>query len=238
MFEKTLPKSLWLGVALSLLSSAVWCKVPVIEEPLVTVSVHNDAGLPLGNLLQAESEASRIFRHSGLKLRWLNCSPPQLFKQNPSECTAADFPRHLQLRIAKHSLNLNQFAMGISYLSSDGTGCYADLFYDRARLIHETSHISEATILGHGIAHELGHLLLGTNSHSPAGIMRARWQPAELASASKGTLLFSTLEAQKMRNKLAAWLDPALDSPSIATARLRRLKQPSSSSIWSQQPGR
>jgi len=96
--------------------------------------------------------------------------------------------------------------MGIAYLSADGTGCYADLFYDRASLVHEISHISMATILGHGIAHELGHLLLGTNSHAPAGIMRARWQPADLASASQGHLLFSTLESQEMRNKLSAWL--------------------------------
>ena len=206
MFQKTLRKSLWLGVALTLLCPTVWSKVPVIQEPPVTVSVHNDAGIPLAVLLQAESEASRLFRQSGLELRWLNCSPPQLFKQNPSECATADFPRHLQLRIARHSLNLNEFAMGISYVSADGTGCYADLFYDRASLVHEISHISMATILGHGIAHELGHLLLGTNSHAPAGIMRARWQPADLASASQGHLLFSTLESQEMRNKLSAWL--------------------------------
>jgi hypothetical protein len=159
-------------------------------------------------LLQAESEASRIFRQSGLEIRWLNCSTPQLFKQNPSECATADFPRHLQLRIAEHSLNLNELTMGASYLSADGTGCYADLFYDRARLIYETSpsQVSVATILGHGIAHELGHLLLGTNSHAPTGIMRARWQPADLASASMGSLLFSTLESLEMRSKLAAWL--------------------------------
>ncbi len=206
MFQKTLRKSLWLGVALTLLCPTVWSKVPVIQEPPVTVSVHNDAGIPLAVLLQAESEASRLFRQSGLELRWLNCSPPRLFKQNPSECATADFPRHLQLRVARHSLNLNEFAMGIAYLSADGTGCYADVFYDRASLVHEISHISMATILGHGIAHELGHLLLGTNSHAPAGIMRARWQPADLASASQGHLLFSTLESQEMRNKLSAWL--------------------------------
>jgi hypothetical protein len=206
MFQKTLRKSLWLGVALAVLCSAAWSKVLVIQEPPVTVSVHNDAGIPLAVLLHAESEASRIFRQSGLELRWLNCSPPPHVPENPSECATADFPRHLQLRIAKHSLNLNEFAMGISYLSADGTGCYANLFYDRAQLIHETSQVSVATLLGHGIAHELGHLLLGTNSHAPIGIMRARWQPADLASASKGTLVFSSLESQEMQTKLSAWL--------------------------------
>ena len=206
MLKKTLRKSLWLGVALAILCSVAWPKVRVKEELRVTVSVHNDADIPLDVLRQAESEASRIFRHSGVEIRWLNCSPPQLFAQHPSACATVSFPRYLQLRIAKRSLNLNEFTMGIAYLSADGMGCYADLFYDRAEQIHEASHVSAATILGHGIAHEVGHLLLGTNSHSPAGIMRARWQPADLASASQGTLLFSTLESQAMQNKLSAWL--------------------------------
>jgi hypothetical protein len=220
MLQKTLRKSLWSLVVLTALSSAVWSKVPVIRELPITVAVHNDASIPFGIMLQAESEASRIFHESGLEIRWLNCSPPQLFKQNPSECATADFPRHLQLRIASRSLNLNEFAMGISYLSADGTGCYADIFYNRAQQIHEGTQVSVATILGHGIAHEIGHLLLGTNSHAPVGIMRARWQPADLASASKGTLLFSTLESQEMRNKLVAWQVQVWPDSQIATARL------------------
>jgi hypothetical protein len=222
VLQETLRKSLWLGVVVTALSSVAWSKTPVIQEPPVTVSVHNDASIPLAVLLQAESEASRIFRQSGLELRWMNCSPLPHVPENPSECAAAEFPRHFQLRIARRSLNLNEFAMGISYLSADGTGCYANLFYDRAQLIHKTSpsQVSVATLLGHGIAHELGHLLLGTNSHSPTGIMRARWQPADLISASKGSLLFSTIESQEMRNKLAARHAHARDDSQIATTRL------------------
>jgi hypothetical protein len=205
VFKKTLCKSLWLVVVLTVLCSVAWSKVPVMKELPITVSVHNDAGIPLGTLLRAESEASRIFLQSGLEIRWLNCPLQSADSENSTACATADFPRHLQLRIAKRSLNLNEFTMGISYLSADGTGCYANLFYDRARLVHESSpsQVSVATILGHGIAHELGHLLLGTNSHAPTGLMRARWQPADLANATKGTLLFSSLESREMRNKLA-----------------------------------
>ena len=68
--------------------------------------------------------------------------------------------------------------------------------------------------------HELGHLLLGTNSHAPTGIMRARWQPADLANASQGRLLFSSLESREMRNKLAASHPQVLDDSQVVTARL------------------
>jgi hypothetical protein len=220
VIEKTLRKSLWLVVALTVLCSAVWPKVPARELQPVTVSVHNDAGIPFGILLHIESEASRVFRHSGIELRWLNCPLPPTVPQNAAECATADFPRHLQLRIVKRSLNLNEFTMGISYFSDDGTGCYADLFYERAKLIYESSHVSVATILGHAAAHELGHLLLGTGSHAPTGIMCAHWQPAELASASKGALFFSTAESLEMRDKLAARRTHAKDASHIATARL------------------
>jgi len=220
VFQKTLRKLLWLVAALTVLCSSAWPKVRVLKELPVTVSIHNDAGLPPEVLLQAESEASRIFREAGLEIRWLNCSPPQVFAQHLSGCATASFPRYLQLRIAKHSLNLNEFTMGISYLSADGTGCYADLFYDRAQQIQESSQISTAIILGHGIAHEIGHLLLGSNSHAPTGIMRARWQPADLARASQGQLLFSIIESQEMRHKLDVWQFQTPDDSHIGATRL------------------
>jgi len=220
LFLKTLRKSLWLGVVLTASCSSVWPKVPIMKQLPVTVSLHNDAAIPLGVLLQAESEASRIFLESGVEFRWLNCSPPTAPSANPSGCATASFPRNLQLRIVRRSLNLNELTMGISYLSPDGTGCYADLFYDRALSLHETTQLSVAAILGHGIAHEIGHLLLGTNSHASAGLMSARWQPAELASASQGRLLFSPLESQKMQYLLALANTQGKDESPLATARL------------------
>ena len=33
--------------------------------------------------------------------------------------------------------------------------------------------------LGHAMAHEVGHLLLGAHSHAPAGLMTAHWYPLE-----------------------------------------------------------
>jgi hypothetical protein len=220
VLHKTLRKSFWLVLALILIWSSAWSKVPAANSSPVTVSIHNDAAIPTGVLLDAEAEASRIFSHSGLEIRWLNCPLPAVGPVDPAQCEAADFPLHLQLRIAKHSLNLNEFTLGVSYLSADGTGCYADLFYDRAQHLHEISRMSLASIVGHAIAHELGHLLLGTNSHSPTGIMRAHWQPADLASASKGALLFSTLESRAMKNKLDPWRTQARDTSHLAAAHL------------------
>jgi hypothetical protein len=36
--------------------------------------------------------------------------------------------------------------------------------------------VSKGQILGHAVAHEIGHLLMGTNSHSSRGLMRGNWK--------------------------------------------------------------
>ena len=54
-------------------------------------------------------------------------------------------------------------------------------------------------ILGDVIAHELGHLLLGTNSHSPTGIMCANWDHDYLTLALRGRQLFLPEQAASMR---------------------------------------
>jgi len=57
--------------------------------------------------------------------------------------------------------------------ANDGFGVIADVYADRVR---ELAGGREAeVVLGRVITHELGHLLLGKNAHSAAGIMRAGW---------------------------------------------------------------
>jgi hypothetical protein len=53
------------------------------------------------------------------------------------------------------------------------------------------------------MAHELGHLLLGSNSHSPRGLMRASWRTAELALMAQGGLVLSEAQSQNIKAKLS-----------------------------------
>jgi hypothetical protein len=96
---------------------------------------------------------------------------------------------------------VKQSTLGMSFQSADGKGCYADLFQEATLELQVESHVGVAIILGHAMAHELGHLLLGTNSHSSAGLMQAHWEPRDLAQAAKGHLLFSAEESTQMRSR-------------------------------------
>jgi len=220
VIDKTLRKGLSLVFALALPSSAAWSKEIAVAEMLVTISVHNDAGISAGTLRGAEMEASRVFRQSGIEAKWLNCPLPADGPEDPAQCRTAEFPAHLQLRIARRPRNLSEITLGISYLSADGSGCYANLFYQRVEEMHERSHVNLASLLGDVAAHEIGHLLLGTNSHAANGIMRARWQSEELGSIGTGTLFFSEAESRQMRSKLASRHAKRKDDARVASARL------------------
>src|ERR1700682_765215 len=76
---------------------------------------------------------------------------------------------------------------GITYLSVGDIGSQADVFYGKIAGFHGIRPEETGTLLGHAMAHELGHLLLGSNSHSVRGIMCAEWRTADLIRMTQGS---------------------------------------------------
>ena len=61
------------------------------------------------------------------------------------------------------------------------------------------------TTLGLTIAHEIGHLLLRTSTHTVTGLMGAAWGPADAQLAASGRLLFTSREAALIRKGLTPY---------------------------------
>ena len=118
------------------------------------------------------------------------------------DCASFEWPTRLAVRIVPRSAHATSEVFGVAFLSAEGTGCYSDIFYDRATKLHADWNVGLSDLLGNVMAHELGHLLLGSNSHSRAGIMRAHWQGEELNLLSRGNLWFTREQGEQMRGKL------------------------------------
>ena len=58
------------------------------------------------------------------------------------------------------------------------------------------------TLLGRAIAHEIGHLLLGSAEHPRFGLMRALWSHDELRGVKPAHWGFSRREGAQMRETL------------------------------------
>jgi hypothetical protein len=183
-------------------------KTPIV----VMISVHDDAGVSWKTIRASEREASLVFREGGIEIDWQNCHAlPDMSgeAQARKNCGEEAFPKHLHVRIVKRSIGLSREVMGISFLSADGSGSQADVFYDEIKGLQTNTNASVITLLGLVTAHEIGHLLLGANSHAPRGIMRAVWGHDELESAKRRALLFSTQQSQYMRERLASGIGAA-----------------------------
>jgi hypothetical protein len=173
------------------------------QNPQVTVSVFSDIPVSRQLLVRAEQRAQQIFSPSGVDILWIDCT-----RANASDgdgdpaCTKSYGPDDFVLRITSHVSTVSSDAFGIAFLGSDGRGRYADVFWNRAQELGATSKQGVDRILGSVMAHELGHLLLGLNSHSVSGLMRARWGNDELRCLDMGTLVFLPEQGKRMRARI------------------------------------
>lgn len=221
---KTFRKGLRFALVLALFQCAtnLWSKVPgsgkgrgeAEESARVTISVYNDAEVPADVLGRAEEQAGQIFLHAGIEVFWLNCPVLAVSEDASRACREAIFPEHLHLRIVRRSTGLKGEAMGISFQAEDGSGCYADLFYEPMEQLHRSQGTDVANLLGHVAAHEIGHLLLGSKSHAVAGIMHAHWTVEELTSGKMERLVFSEQESLRMKAKLGTAMQALQQRPS------------------------
>ena len=201
----------------------------IIDAPLkLTVNIYNYAQASESILSVATVEAARILRDAGIETGWALCATePELIRQYP-DCTLPG-RASLVMRIIPRSMARPKpsgpAAFGVALVPKDGSfGVFASVYIEAVAAIAGNDEALGARILGHLMSHELGHLLLGKQSHSRRGIMRADWLEKDLQDAGHGRLLFTTQQASNMRSAVlrrsSAWnLSPGHGPAHRAAAR-------------------
>lgn len=166
----------------------------------IKVLVYNSTHASPPVLERGEVEAARVFRKAGVKITWLNCSNPASGLYGA--CDHFPAPDEFVLHIVPEGKTDTDFVFGLSFLDQNGTGKYADLFFDRVEQAHRDFGVDISRLLGAIAAHELGHLLLGSHAHSSGGIMAPRWEEDALRNLNMGSLLFTREQASRIQSRL------------------------------------
>ena len=157
----------------------------------VQVFLQDHGRVPADVLEQAKRAATRVFALSNIDVQWIGDGPYQ--------------PCSLTVRIVAqttHATRGSRFVMGMAPETRETRAIIAFAFYDRIQLYSAALGLDASQMLGHVMAHELGHLLLPHGAHSTTGVMRGAWDDDQANQATMGLLTFSPAEAALIRDRL------------------------------------
>ena len=175
-----------------------------VSKASISVLVFDYAGVPAEILGAGLIETKRILGSGGVEAVWIHCpvAPERLSLER--RCRDTPGPLTLVLQIlppAATRLRTEPGAGGFAVSPTDGSfGTYAGVFHGRIKQLGKS--IGEAAALGHVVAHELGHLLLGTGRHSAGGIMKPDWDHKQIVLAEQGLLKFDSGQRVRIRDNI------------------------------------
>ena len=166
----------------------------------ITIHVYNYARIANWTLVRIKKQVAGIFLRAGIELQWMDCISSARNEPDPASWSAEPSPSQLilnivpQFRARQEGYRDSLFGFAIGY--------QATVVNERTEEISYSGESAPSQVLGITIAHELGHLLLGPNSHTASGIMSPRWDGKDFRSVQSKTLAFTERQAGQMRQKI------------------------------------
>jgi hypothetical protein len=184
------------GLLVSLVGLGAQSPETALEAKLV-VRMYDYAQVPRRILTGAEQETARVFHVAGIQLSWVECGLSEADKERFRDCEHVTDPLRLFVNIIPQLVapGLPPGKFGTSF------GTHAVVLNRQVEKTAADKGFSKALILGYVMAHELGHLLLGNNSHGQ-GVMMGTFGRREFERAQKGELVFTPQQAKQMRVRI------------------------------------
>lgn len=180
-------------------------------EMVLIVRVYDYTRVSDKIIRKAEEVARRIYQKAGVETEWIHCPAVPGEEGRFPACrrpmSGTDVILHI-LPEAMEVRGLSRDAFGYALPDAGGLPArHAYVFLHRVdeavRRSRRTARcISREVLLGYVVAHEIGHLLLGPNSHSGCGVMRGRWSAEDLREMELGQVVFLAEEARVMQRQV------------------------------------
>ncbi len=162
---------------------------------VVTLRIYDLYGLPPETRQEALAIAAGALAEAGVQAVIVDCSP----RAAVAACGTGPGAGELVLRIHRHPKD-GAHVLGDAIVRQSGPSTvatvYAAAIAERAR----RTGTPLATIVGRVAAHEIGHLLLGSQAHAARGLMRPTW---DMARVDRGDWGFTREDAAVIRAHVA-----------------------------------
>jgi len=162
----------------------------------VTIYVNGDDFPPIRIDFGARATVTRMYARIGIRLAWRHDAP--------GKGTVHGSPVPIQMRFASKSPEyVSGEALAFARPFADGVNGIT-VIYERIRTA--TGGPSRVqSILAHVLAHEIAHVLMGTDGHTGTGIMKAQWNETDYAEMKKKPLEFTPNDLDLIVKGVAAW---------------------------------
>ena len=161
----------------------------------LVVRTYNTGGVAADPMTRSRGVAGVILQGAGLQAMWRDCT---------EGCGDALGPREVMVRIVAAPQGVVAESLGCALIDlQQGAGILATVYSDRIYVVASRTGVDAGTLLGRAIAHEIGHLLLGTARHSAGGVMRALWSDLELQKGLPADWTFARDDVARIGQRVA-----------------------------------
>ena len=185
----------------------------------IFIRSYNNFGVPAADLAVAREHAQAILQQAGLNIVWADCwvggrQPAAATRHRCQEPVGGDIV--LRLQKTREADRSRFVSMGFSLVGIAGAAPFLSTVYvDRVDSVARGAGIDPRRVLGLAIAHEIGHVLLNSNTHSPTGLMRADWSRNELRRKDAAAWHFLEAEAAQFASRRSSGNDAASTAPAF-----------------------
>src|SRR3954462_1097301 len=144
------------------------------QAPAVQIEVYDYAEMTPGSVHKVLDLTQEILAGAGVSIQIILCRP------NPVVAcgSKSGASRPLVIRVApggpKTGDSVLRPPLGLSIAGPEG-GTYGSVFLSRVKDAAADANVPWDVVLAYAVSHEVGHLLLGAEAHTPRGLMKATW---------------------------------------------------------------
>jgi hypothetical protein len=173
-------------------------RVDAQSKGTLRFNVKDYVGLTQVRLADTIESVTAIYAAAGVEVGWTyrcfrRCRGQVEVAQKSSAGEAMD----LTILIFPEEMTSTAFPTSVMGIAPSAS-FVAYAFFDRVAEFARRRKLLAATVLGHVIAHEVGHLLL-REGHTERGLMRAEWFQQDLELAQTGLLGFTSEQGARIR---------------------------------------